>query len=83
MSLPPSAPIPLSSYRPSPRLSSTSHSPSPLPPCLQTLYKYYPGSLERLVVVNAPMGGQTIYRILTNVLPASFAEKVLSLQTHT
>jgi hypothetical protein len=67
---------------PSPRLSSTSHSLSPLSPCLQTLYKYYPGSLERLVVVNAPMGGQTIYRILTNVLPASFAEKVPSASHH-
>lgn len=68
---------------PSCPFSSTSHSLSPVSPCLQTLYKYYPGSLERLVVVNAPMGGQTIYRILTNVLPASFAEKVPVSHTHT
>jgi hypothetical protein len=42
----------------------------------QTLYKYYPGVLERIVVVNPPFGMQTIYHILIRIMPPLLQEKV-------
>lgn len=45
-------------------------------PTCQTLYRYYPGVIERLVIVNPPFGASAIISILLPTLPAFLRDKV-------